>query len=291
MKWKWITTAISMMLILPPISMAQNKLEHLQWVVPFEEIKEFRVELEIGAADLRIGKVQGDNLLEAKIEYLASRGKPEMDYHRTGSIGKLHIISAEQDDEKNSHIRGIHKDSEQWELLLSSKVPMDLTLEMGLVDGIIDLTGMRIINLNLSGGLSDIEISFNEPNPEEIAVAKIEVGLGEFNGIKLGNANFRKLTLDNGLGRANLDLSGLWRVSRADLDLQVGLGKAVVTVPKNLGIEVTAEDNFLSSVDLDRLIAKISDGVFRTANWDKASTQLKILAEAGLGSIKVKIAE
>jgi hypothetical protein len=44
----------------------------------------------------------------------------------------------------------------------------------------------------------------------------IEVGLGECNAYGLGNANFENLTLECGLGSAELDLSGEWKVKEAE---------------------------------------------------------------------------
>jgi hypothetical protein len=288
---KWVLAALPVMLILSPAYAAVKKFEQLNRTIAFDQISELELEIEIGEADLKIGQVAGDNLLEAKIDYLLSRGEPIIEYHRTGNVGRLHIISGDQGEEKDQHNRGLHEYDEKWELNFTTKIPLNIDLQMGMVDAEVNLSGMRVINLDLSGGLSDVEIAFNEPNKEEIDEIKIDVGLGDFNGIGLGNANFHRLNLNTGLGKADLDLSGVWKIARADVVLEVGLGRAIVVIPRKIGIEVSAEENFLSSIDLDRLIAKIDDGLYRTSNWNSAATRLNIQAEAGLGGIKIKLAD
>ena len=139
--------------------------------------------------------------------------------------------------------------------------------------------------------MSDIDLDFDEPNEEEIDEIRIEVGLGDFTGNNLGNANFRSLDLECGLGGAELDLTGDRRVDEAEINVEVGLGSAKIWVPEGLGIEVSKDENFLSSVSLDRSLDEVRDGLFRTANWGNSEHRITIDTDVGLGSIKVKIVD
>jgi len=289
MKAKWIIPVISLLLILPAKAGARDQYDTLERIIAYEKIDELQVDIEIGIADLTIGQAKENNLLEADIRYNVRRGEPKISFRKSGKVGYLTIESG---DKRKDYDEDRDKMSdENWELLFTPKVPTHFDIEIGLVDAEIDLSGLKVIGFEISGGLSDIQLVFNEPNKEEIDEMSIEIGLGEFTGRKLANANFHQLKLENGLGEVSLDLSGEWRIPEVELNLEVGLGSARVEIPEAIGIEVYKGDNFLSSVDLDRSIQKVRKGVYRTPNWDDAKCRVSIDAEVGLGSIKVKIVD
>lgn len=289
MKAKWIIPVISLLLILPAKAGARDQYDTLERIIVYEKIDELQVDIEIGIADLTIGQAKENNLLEADIRYNVRRGEPKISFRKSGKVGYLTIESG--DKRKDCDEDRDKMSDENWELLFTPKVPTRFDIEIGLVDSEIDLSGLKVIGFEISGGLSDINLVFNEPNKEEIDEMSIEIGLGEFTGRKLANANFHQLKLENGLGEVSLDLSGEWRIPEVELNLEVGLGSARVEIPEAIGIEVYKGDNFLSSVDLDRSIQKVRKGVYRTPNWDDAKCRVSIDAEVGLGSIKVKVVD
>jgi hypothetical protein len=132
---------------------------------------------------------------------------------------------------------------------------------------------------------------FDEPNSEKMRELKVDCGLGEFTGKGFGNANFQRLRVEGGLGTVRLDLFGQWRLPEVEARVEVGLGSARLEVPDSLGVEINANDNFLSSIDLDRGFLKIRDGRHRTSNWEGAAHRLVIDAEVGLGSLKINRGE
>ena len=80
---------------------------------------------------------------------------------------------------------------------------------------------------------------------EEIDEMSIEVGLGEFTGRKLANANFHQLKLENGLGDVLLDMSGEWRIPDVELEAALGVITEPVTgstdpVPADLDLDDSA---------------------------------------------------
>lgn len=287
MKTNGIIPLISLLLILPLTADGGGRYKDLEKTIPYEDIDELQVDIEIGIADLIIEQAEGDHLLEAKINYNVRRGEPEIRFKRSGKVGYLTIESGDKD--KDYDKDGDKKGDERWELRFSPKVPISFDIEVGLVDGTLDMTGLKVIGLDISGGLSDIDLSFDKPNSEEIEEIYIEVGLGELTASGLGNANFKTLKLETGLGSAKLDLSGKWRIPEAEIKLEVGLGSARIDVPEEVAVEVLKEENFLSTVNLDRSIREVRKGLHRSANWDDAKYRVTIDAEVGLGSIKVRI--
>jgi len=287
-KTNWILAIVSLILIFPCQSGAKKRYKDLEKIVPYEKIEELRVIIEIGIADLIIEQVEGDNLLEAKIHYLESRGEPRIRYDRSGKVGHLTIQSGDACEDDDREISGLKTGDERWQLRFSTKVPTSFEIEVGLVDGTIDMTALKVTDLTLSSGLSDLDLRFDEPNSELLDEIRIECGLGGVNARNLGNANFRRLWLESGLGSVKLDLSGDWRLPRVEIDVEVGLGSACLEVPEAIGIEVNADDNFLSSLNLARDILEVREGLHRSSNWEEAAHRLVIDAEVGLGSLKVK---
>ncbi len=268
---------------------AKPRYEELKKEIPFEKLTELRVKLEIGVAELKIGKTEGDNLFEADIRYRVKRGEPKIRFRKSGDVGYLTIESGDKDVEFG---RGDEKKGdENWILRFSPKVKTEFSMDLGLVDGELDLTDLKVTDLSLSGGLSDIDLRFDKPNPEVIDDFTLEIGMGEFRGTKLGNANFRNLDLESGMGSADLDLSGNWRQPEAEMTLEVGMGSAEVRIPEGIGVEVYNEDSFLSSVKLDRELREVDEGLHRTENWEEADHRISIDAEVGLGSVRIKIVD
>ncbi|MBU0519415.1 hypothetical protein KKA00_00780 [bacterium] len=287
MKARWIIAVLITTLLIPQFVGARDRYEDLQKTIPFEKLDELQVDIDIGIAELIIGKAKSNNILEADITYKVKRGEPDIRFRKSGKIGYLSIESGDKGNDINSDNRD-HGD-EVWELLFTDKIPITFTIDVGLVDGMLNMTGLRIIDLDISGGLSDIDLEFDEPNKETIDQIRIEVGLGDFKGYNLGNANFKSLKVECGLGSATLDLTGDWRIPEAEMDIEVGLGSAKVEIPSRIGVEVMAEESFLSSVNLDRELREVRDGIHRSANWNDAKSRISIDAQVGLGSVKIRL--
>jgi hypothetical protein len=289
MKSNWMALVLCLLIIIPLSAGARDKYERLTENIPFEALDELQVELDIGIAELILGKASGNYLLEADINYKIRRGEPEIRFRKSGKTGYLTIESGDRDGDFDDD--DDEKGDETWELLFSPKVKIAFDIDIGLVDGELNMTDLRVIEISISGGLSDITLDFDEPNKEEIDDIRIEVGLGEFNGNNLGNANFRNFKMECGLGSAELCLEGDWRVAEAEMDVEVGLGSAKIYVPGELGIEVAKDENFLSSVSIDRELDEVRDGLYRNDNWHDAEHRITIDTDVGLGSIKVKVVE
>jgi hypothetical protein len=292
---RWTFPLIGLLLILPAAARDHDIYLDLSRTIPYEELDELKVDIELGVANIILAKAEGNNLLEAKIHYKEKRGEPIIKFDKTGKVGYLTIKSAEDENEAGNHeyngIHGIKAGEERWELRFSPKIPTVYNIDLGLVDGTLDMTGLKVSDLELSSGLSDLSMMFDEPNSEKMRELKIDCGLGEFTGKGFGNANFQRLKVEGGLGTVRLDLSGQWRLPEIEASVEVGLGSARLEVPESLGIELNASDNFLSSIDLDRDFLKIRDGRHRTSNWDGAAHRLVIDAEVGLGSLKINRGE
>jgi len=287
MKARWITAVLITLLMIPQFVGARDRYENLTKNIPFEKLDRLEVDIDIGVAELIIGKVKSNNLLEADITYNQRRGEPDIRFRQSGKTGYLRIESGDSDNEYN--LEDDDRGDEVWELLFTDKVPINFSIDVGLVDGMLNMTGLKVVDLDISGGLSDISLDFDEPNKETIDQMRIEVGLGEFKGFNLGNANFKALKLECGLGSATLDLMGDWRNPEAEMDVEVGLGSAKVEIPSKLGVEVLAEESFLSSINLDRELREVREGIYRSANWEDSHSRISVDAEVGLGSIKIRI--
>jgi len=63
-------------------------------------------------------------------------------------------------------------------------------------------------DFDLSTGASSVRLAFNEPNKGSIDQMTIEAGLSKFRAMGLGNANFKSLHFEGGVGKYTLDFHG-----------------------------------------------------------------------------------
>jgi hypothetical protein len=94
-----------------------------------------------------------------------------------------------------------------WELHFSPEIPLSLDVELSVGKGEFRMGGLQVKDFTLSTGASDVNISFDSPNVGTIENFNIESGLSRFRATKLGNANFKHLRFQGGVGSYLLDFS------------------------------------------------------------------------------------
>jgi hypothetical protein len=157
---------------------------------------------------------------------------------------------------------------------------------MGACEATVDLTGLKISQLELSTGASEIELYFDKPNKEVMRKMKIDAGVGELKAVNLGNANCRKINFEGGVGGYELDFGGEWQ-SDCEAYVELGLGDLTIEVPRAIGVKLIAEKTFLTSLDLEGFIHK--GDIYYSEGYDKAKHRLILKVEAGLGSVSIKL--
>ena len=127
---------------------------------------------------------------------------------------------------------------------------------------------------------NNIEINLNE-NP----VWNFDLGVGA------GKADFdlsayKVKTLKISTGVADMDIRLGDKLPQTDVDIESGVASVTVEVPESVGCEVRL-DGALNVKNLDDLV-RVSEGLYRSPNYDDASRKIMIRYDAGLSKVKIR---
>jgi hypothetical protein len=126
-----------------------------------------------------------------------------------------------------------------WEVRLGS-VPMNLTVSAGAYEATMDLSGLPIRRFTVQDGAGDVEVRFDERNPEPMDRLSYQTGASEITFIGLANANFAEMNFDGGAGEYSFDFSGdLQRDAAVTID--VGLSTVRIIVPPGVAAQVDVD--------------------------------------------------
>jgi hypothetical protein len=260
--------------------------------VPLSNEREVKVNLNAGFGNVYVSMGSSQHLLEAEVVELSSEALQNcVAYNLRDKIGYLNIdTECEPDydsDRKKKKVHFTGWDSRTWNLNFSDAVPLSFDIDLGLGKGVLDFTGLSVKNLNLSTGASSVTLKFDKPNKSVIEDLNIETGLSKFVARGLCNANFRHLRFEGGVGGYTLDFGGTLD-KEVDVDLEVGLGSLTVIIPKNIGVKIFYEQNFMSQIDLDKDFEEQEEDIYYSSNYEDAKGKMNIRIEAGLGGVKIK---
>jgi hypothetical protein len=259
--------------------------------IPLGNEKELKAIVEGGLADVTIARGTAASILDASMD-LEDEDSPRgsVDYTTRGGIGYVSVdLSPDGGEEKGSKKKDGHINihSSTWKLLYTDAVPISFDIELGLGEADIDMSGLSVKDFDLSTGASSVRLAWNEPNKNAIETMTIEAGLSKFKAMGLGNANFRKLNFEGGVGRYSLDFHGNLK-KEVDVDAEVGLGSLTIVIPSNIGVRVIYEKNWMTDLEIDRDFAEQDDDTYQTANYSTAAGRINLRVEAGFGSVEIR---
>ena len=157
--------------------------------------------------------------------------------------------------------------------------------------------GAPEVDYNVSDGTGELNVSDTDHGPhflggdsrntwnlrfnDEIPLAlSVNFGAGEGH-LRLGHLNVSKLDMNMGAGRVDVDLTGE-RKSDLDVDIQGGVGEAVIRVPKSVGVVANASGG-IGTVDAHGL-RKDGDEYVNEAYGHTPAT-IHIRVQGGVGRI------
>ncbi len=254
-------------------------------VVELKNEKSLETKIDFGAGELKLLPNAGSGkLFEGHLAYRPNHGQPELHYSAGGQTGHLAL--------ETHSLKKIFSDGDpknQWDISFSPKVSHSFDIDIGACEAEMDFTGLPIEKLKLDLGAGECRIRFDQPNPIEINKLDINAGACELTIEGLGNARFKKLEFDGGMGNFKLDFSGEIEGDR-EAEISVGMGEVEIVLPPRMGVRMYKEGAF-SSIDLDRDLEKVGDGVWETENYRTAKSRLVIDLSVGMGSAEVRRAE
>jgi hypothetical protein len=176
---------------------------------------------------------------------------------------------------------GSDKEAGSMHAELSDRVPMELAIELGAVEGDLQLGGLRLTDLAIKSGAADVTVRFDQPNPERLHSVMIEVGAAEVKLLHAANSGAERLRASVGVGALDLDFSGTLPHD-IELTATVALGGITLRLSPETGLYVDAS-TLLSDFDKTGL-TKRSDGWYST-NYDSAPHHVRMRLKAVMASL------
>jgi len=260
--------------------------------IPHKGEQELNVGINFGLGEMTLlAGTFKDLLHRSEITYSRELIKPVVEYKTLGNRGRLRLYTEDFKKDKIKNLKRRDHSSEnlirrnQWRMEFSKYVPVAFDIDLGLGRGEMDFSSLKVTDLNLECGLSDVRLTFTEPNKEVIQSLVIQTGLGNVDAGGLGFANIERFQVECGLGSTTLNFDGNQR-GNIKGKISVGLGTLRIGVPRGVGVEVETERSFLSSINLAGY-DEIDKDIFRSRNWRESRYKIFLMVEIGLGSIDI----
>ena len=256
-------------------------------------VQKVRLHVEYGAGELTIQPAREGDLYDARFRYDASRFEPIRSYDLTSGTAQVRLGVHSLNGKDGVHLdwKDLSSgnldtdDSGSLQVGLSRDVPTDLKVTVGAARNRLKLGGIPLTSMTLETGASDTKLDFSEPNPARMDKLVIKAGAASLDAENLGNANFRSLRVEGGVGDITLDFAGRW-TRNAKGSLHMGLGSLHLRFPPDLGVKID-KSTMLASFSAAGFV-KTTDG-YRTRNWDSAERHLELEINAAFGSIDVEV--
>ena len=169
-------------------------------------------------------------------------------------------------------------------LLVPSRVPLDLDLELGGTQSSLELGGLALQTLRLECGATDASLRFSTPNRVRMRDLEIDVGAADFSATNLGNANADQIRVRGGIGVVDLDFGGTWTHDMT-VTTRVAIGKLRLRIPRDVGVRLEVQ-RIAAGFEHEGFVKR--DDAWYSDNYDSAPFKLRLRAETYFGQIEVE---
>ena len=169
---------------------------------------------------------------------------------------------------------------------LSPRAALDLRVQLGAADAVLDLSGLRLARLALESGASRTQIRLTEANPIRCDQAELRSGAAELEAVGLGHARCGRVRFIGGVGRATLDFGGTWSGTML-VSGEMAMGELVLRIPRAAGVRLKL-DRFLASFAPQGLARSTDGTVWTSAQWGTATEKLDLELNTAVGGVIVE---
>ncbi|MGE0588081.1 MAG: hypothetical protein AB7O48_05870 [Cyclobacteriaceae bacterium] len=178
-----------------------------------------------------------------------------------------------------------------WKVYLSEAKPYALTLDYGLGNANIDLSGLSIKQLKIKTGSADVNVFYGSgiENQMEMDTFFVKVDMGSLQVRQLNLAKSHVVMADVGFGNILLDFSD--RPSNSNhVKGSVGAGNLVILLPgPETPVKVKINNSWLCSLDLCKSLKRVGENTFaNTAFANSDANALTFDLDVSLGKIVFK---
>lgn len=197
------------------------------------QVNGLQVELRLGFGQVMLAAGR-DREIESTFRYNRADWKPQVDYGRMGDRGQLVITQPQFPASHESFVMEGDFQNE-WQVALPPRLPVDLTIDAGALDGKLDLSAIALERLHLRAGSGQLAVN---TGVQQLRQLHLGVGAGTVR-LKVPGGEVQTLTVETGAGNIELDLRGDWQANlKAELR---GNGNVVLIVPTEVGVRLVAD--------------------------------------------------
>lgn len=246
--------------------------------VTTEKRVDYRLEAPVGTVQVSAGPA--GKVFKIDVDYDERRYEPRLNYQVLDGGGKL-------DFRFETHRQFSRRNAKTHvNLQIDPELESNLAFRTGVGKSELDLSRIRVKDLDLEAGVGETIVSVHEPNPVRCQRVAFRAGVGAFRTVGLGNANFQRLSFEGGVGEARLDLTGDWKAD-ADAEVKVGVGSVEITLPRGIGVDLRTRKSFMSGISLYDFERR-SDNEWVSEDYNRAKVRLHLNIETGIGNARLR---
>ena len=239
-----------------------------------------RIKVQYGAGRVDVRGTDASLLYGMHLRYDEQRAAP---VHRYDEEQHSTVLGLES---RGSGLRtssGGRSESGELRLVLPRVVPLDLDLELGGTEAMLELGGLALQSVRIECGATDATLGFSTANRTHMRELDVSVGAASFTALHLANANADQIRVRGGVGVVDLDFSGTWT---RDLTVitRVAIGKTTIRIPDDVGVRLEVQ-RVAAGFEHEGLVKR--DNAWYSRNWETAPRKLRIHAETVFGAVDV----
>lgn len=239
-----------------------------------------RIKVQYRAGHVDVRGTSDPLLYNMHLRYDERRSVP---LHRHDAEQRSTTLGLESVANRGRNIGGTSEATE-LRLTLPRVAPLELDLEFGGTQSVMDLGDMSLQSLRLECGAAEAMLLFSRANRVRMREMDVNVGAADFTARQLGNANADQIRIRGGVGNVDLDFSGNWSRDLT-VSTRLVLGKLTLRIPPHVGVKLDLQ-RIAAGFDHEGLI-KRDDGWYST-NYETAQYKLHVKAETFFGQVEVQ---
>lgn len=241
-----------------------------------------RIRVQYGAGKLDVRGTSDPLLYAMHLRYDEARAIP---IHRHDAEQRSTVLGVES---LGPGIRASSGDDRdgigELKLQVPARVPLELDLELGGTQSVLELGGLSLRSLRLECGATDATLSFSMPNHARMRDIEIDVGAADFTAVNLGNANAEQIRVRGGGGVVDLDFGGTWTQDMT-VTTRLAVGKLVLRIPSDVGVRLEVQ-RVAAGFEHEGFAKR--DDAWYSENYDRAARKLRLRAETFFGKIEIQ---
>jgi hypothetical protein len=238
-------------------------------------------DVEFGAGTLRIGPGPAGSLYRMQASY--DRNRFDAVSRWDGARGAV-TLGLRSRGEGGIRVSANRELAQSADIRFSPQADLDLTLQLGAAQSVIELGGLRLAQLSLETGASQTDVRFSQPNPVRCTRAAFSAGAAALSVRGLGNSRCEEIRFEGGVGSVLLDFSGAWPAN-ARFEASIAVGGLTLRVPRKVGVRLEL-DQFVASFQPVGFVRRGS--TYLSENYATAERHLDVKVSTSFGGLAVE---